>query len=130
MTDPRGFRSVVNGRFVITARLKPGSAPEALELIRQGPPFDLEGSRLERHMAFMSDDELVLVFEGVHAAEEARRLLQGSPDPKVTDRLGDLIEGEPTLPREVFSWERPTELEGVTFGPDPGPGDSEGGERD
>jgi hypothetical protein len=106
--------------FVVTARLKPGAAPEALALLRRGPPFDLEDSGLERHMAFVGDDELVFVFEG----EGATPVLDEG------GRLGRLIEGEPSLPREVFSWERPAELEGVTFGPDPGPGDSDGGARD
>jgi hypothetical protein len=116
--------------FVVIARLKPGAAPKALELLHQGPPFDLEGSRLERHGAFVGDDELVFVFEGEHAEEEAARLLQSSSLLEDGGRLAQLIEGQPTLPREVFSWERPPDLEGVIFGPDPGPGDSDGGERD
>jgi hypothetical protein len=110
--------------FVVTARLKPGAAAEALELLREGPPFDLAGSGLDRHMAFVGDDELVLVFEGEGAEEKTGRLLEGAGP------LGQLIEGEPCLRREVFSWERPPQLEGVSFGPDPGPGDSDGGERD
>ena len=33
----------------------------------------------------------------------------------------------PHVPGEVFSWERIFDLEGVSFGPQPGPGDSDGG---
>ena len=117
-------------RFVVIARLKAGAAPKALELLREGPPFDLDGSRLERHMAFLGDDHLVFVFEGEHAEEEAGRLLQSSTVKEGAGRLGELVDGELTLPREVFSWERPADLEGITFGSDPGPGDSEGGEHD
>jgi hypothetical protein len=106
--------------FVVVARLKPGAAPEALALLRRGPLFDLEGSGLQRHVAFVGDDEVVFVFEG-----EAPRFVLDEAGP-----LGRLIDGEPSLPGEVFSWERPAELEGVTFGPDPGPGDSDGGARD
>ena len=116
--------------FVVTARLKPGAAPEALELLRRGPPFDLEASGLERHMAFVGDDELVFVFEGEGAEEKTGRLLQASSVVDEAGPLGRLIDGEPSLPREVFSWERPPELEGVSFGPDPGPGDSDGGAQD
>jgi hypothetical protein len=110
--------------FVVTARLKPGVAAEALALLREGPPFELEGSGLDRHMAFVGDDELVLVFEGERAEEKTGQFLEGAGP------LGELIQGEPSLWREVFSWERPPQLEGLTFGPDPGPGDSDGGERD
>jgi hypothetical protein len=101
-----------------------------MELLRQGPPFDLEQSRLERHMVFVSEDELIFVFEGERAEEETGRLLETSSVLDTAGRLGQLIEGQPSLPREVFSWERPAEVEGLIFGADPGPGDSDGGERD
>jgi hypothetical protein len=42
-------------------------------------------------------------------------------------RLEELIEGELTLHREPFGRQLPPAVEGVTFGPEPGPGDSEGG---
>jgi hypothetical protein len=116
--------------FVVTARLKPGSASKVLELLREGPPFDLEESGLERHMIFLADDQLVFMFEGNRAEEEAARLLDQAPVLDKAGQLGRCIEGSPTLPQEVFSWERPPSLEGVMFGPDPGPGDSDGGERD
>ena len=113
---------------VVTARLKPGAAAKAHELLRESLAPDLQATRLERHMVFVSQEELVLVFEGEDAEEEARRLLERTDGG--TDRLAELIEGEPLIPREVFSWERPDQLEGIAFGPDPGPGDSDGGERD
>jgi hypothetical protein len=116
--------------FVVTARLKAGAAPKALELLRDGPPFDLEGSGLERHMVFVGDDQLVFLFEGDRAEETTGHLLEASSVLDRAGRLGELIEGQPSLPREVFSWGRPPKLEGVVFGPDPGPGDSDGGERD
>jgi hypothetical protein len=115
-------------RFVVTARLKAGATPKALELLREGPPFDLEGSGLERHMTFVGDDQLVFLFEGERAEEKTGRLLSSVLDR--AGRLGELVEGQPSLPREVLSWERSPRLEGVVFGPDPGPGDSDGGERD
>lgn len=114
-------------RFVVTARLQRGAAPKVAEILRQGPPFELVETTLERHEVFLADDELVLVFEGPHAEREARRLLS---DPRVLDRAGRIrahLKGSPRLPLEVFSWERPRELDGVIFGPDPGPGDSDGG---
>jgi hypothetical protein len=112
------------------ARLKRGAAATAQQLLLQGPPLELGASRLERHMVFLSEEELVLVFEGERADEEASRFLQSSDAVEGTDRLGELLEDPPALLREVFSWERPSAPEGVSFGPDPGPGDSDGGERD
>jgi hypothetical protein len=108
--------------FVVTAALKRGSTQTALALLKEGPPFDIEGSRLERHIVFLGDDQLVFVFEGEHAETEAGRLLE---TPRVLERaarLADVVDRQPSVPREVFSWERVTALEGVSFGADPGPG--------
>jgi hypothetical protein len=93
-------------RFLVTLRLKPGAAVEAGRILRDGPPFDVESSRLERHFVFLAADEIVFLFEGEHAAAEARRLLA---DPSVitqASRLGPLVQGTPRMPQEVFAWER------------------------
>ncbi len=114
-------------RFVVTARLREGSGPKVAELLRSGPPFDIEETSLERHEVFLGENEVVFLFEGPHAEAEARRLLL---DTRVLSRVGHVglhIEGRPRLPAEVFRWERAARLDGVTFGAQPGPGDSEGG---
>lgn len=115
-------------RFVVTGQLRPGAAPKVAEILREGPPFDLSETSLERHEIFLGTNEVVFVFEGPDAEGEARRLLA---KPRVLGRAGRIgahLENVPRLPREVFSWERPRELDGVVFGPYPGPGDSDGGD--
>ena len=114
-------------RFVISCPLAPGSGAAVRELLEEGPPFDLESTSLDRHEVFLAGDELIFVFEGPRAREEAERLMAS---PEVRDRagrLGALMAGAPQLPEEVYSWERPEELEGLNFGSTPGPGDSDGG---
>jgi hypothetical protein len=117
-------------RFVITARLKRGSEPMVREILRQGPPFELANSSLERHEVFLAQDELVFLFEGPQADREAMRLLDSPHVLGPASRLATHIRGRPRLPKEIFSWERPTDLEGLSFAPQPGPGDSEGGPSD
>ena len=115
-------------RFVVTASLQFGTAPRIAEILREGPPFDLTSTTLERHEVYLGDDELVFLFEGPDADVEARRLFR---DPHVLDRIRQIrphLQTTPRLRREVFSWERPRALDGVAFGPDPGPGDSDGGD--
>jgi hypothetical protein len=114
-------------RFVITARLRRGAGPKVRAILREGPPFDLADTSLERHQVFLAGDELVLLFEGPEADREARRVLESPNVLGQASRLAAHIRGRPRLPEEVFSWERPAEPEGVSFSPQPGPGDSEGG---
>lgn len=114
-------------RFIVTASLRDGTADRIAEILREGPPFDLAETSLERHEVFLGDDELVFVFEGPGADAEARRLFK---NPHVLNRLRRIrphLQATPRLPREVFSWERPPQMDGVFFGADPGPGDSDGG---
>ena len=115
------------GRFVVTARLKRGSFERVREILREGPPFDLASTSFERHQVYLSRDELVFMFEGPHADEEVGGVLD---DPGVLGRAGRLAQhfkGPPSVPEEVFGWDRPAEIDGVSFGAQAGPGDSDGG---
>ncbi|MDX6667666.1 MAG: hypothetical protein QOK04_1046 [Solirubrobacteraceae bacterium] len=114
-------------RFVITAKLKRGAQSKVEAILRQGPPFDLTDTSLERHEVFLAKDELVFLFEGPDARHEAMRLLQRPDALGPASRLAAHLRGRPRLPEEVFSWERQEQIDGLSFAPQPGPGDSEGG---
>jgi hypothetical protein len=117
-------------RFVLTAELRRGSAPEVARILREGPPFDISKTSLERHEVFLSDEEIVFLFEGPHADREASRLLSSRRVLSRGGRIGAHLLAPPRTPAERFSWERPVPLDGVAFGPQPGPGYSEGGPAD
>jgi hypothetical protein len=70
---------------------------------------------------------MVFLFEGLHADAEVRRLLDGAGALGGASRLAEHVEGPPKVFEEVFSWERPAELDGVSFSALPGAGDSDGG---
>lgn len=114
-------------RFVLTADLRRGSAPQVARILREGPPFDIDRTSLERHEVFLSEDEIVFLFEGPHAEREAGRLLSGAGALAQAGRIGGHLRGRPRTPEERFTWERPQRLDGVAFGAQPGPGYSEGG---
>jgi len=118
------------GHFLITVRVRRGSSQAVRRILREGPPFDLEETSLERHLVFLAGNELVFLFEGPHAQEEAGRLLAHPTALAQASRLAPLLAGRPRMPEEVFSWAKAERLEGVDFGPLPGPGDSEGGPID
>lgn len=114
-------------RLVLVCPLAPGSAPEVRELLEQGPPFDLAETSLDRHEVFLDGDELIFVFDGPRAREEAERLMAGDEVRDRAGRIGAHLAAAPRLPEEVYSWERPEPLDGLDFGSTPGPGDSDGG---
>ena len=117
-------------RLLITVPIRPGSHDAVRGILHEGPPFELMDTTLERHTVFLSSDQLIFLFEGPHAEAEAGRMLE---QPGVIDRagrLGDHLASDPAIPEEVFEWERPERIDGLDFGPLPGPGDSDGGPID
>ncbi len=94
-------------RFVILLACEKVRPRRSAQILREGPPFDIAETSLERHEVFISEGEVVFLFEGTHAEEEARRLMVGRSVIARVGRLGVHIDGEPCLPGEVFSWERP-----------------------
>jgi hypothetical protein len=96
-------------RLALIARLKPGSEPQAKELIAKGPPFDPQESGFLRHSAFLSSTEVVFVFE----APEVEWLVDSLVDEPfhwplrdALDEWRPLVEGQPRMAREEFFWER------------------------
>lgn len=102
-------------QIAIVARLKSGAEPRAAELIAQGPPFDPDGSGLERHTVFLAADEVFFVFEG-HEVEWIVDCLVDEPFHwpllAALDDWRPLLEGNPRIARPMFTWTREV-LEGA-----------------
>jgi hypothetical protein len=91
---------------VVVVPLREGTAARARELASSGPPFDLERAGLDRHQVFVTDQEAIFLFEGVHARERVERLLC---DPRVlrdAARWRRCIAGPPRLAEESYGWQR------------------------
>jgi hypothetical protein len=96
-------------RFVIVARLAPGTRDQVLELLRSGPPFDPKLTRLRRHAVYLSDAEVVFQFEDHDAEWEVDDLVGDIFHPEVTDALErwrPLLDGRPRIASEAYFWER------------------------
>jgi hypothetical protein len=61
-------------RYVIAARLKPGGAAAAERTLLAGPPFDPAEAGLSAHAAYLTNDNVYLVFEGEAAHAKALQL--------------------------------------------------------
>jgi hypothetical protein len=117
------------GRLVVVVPLREDAHREALALLRQGPPLDLEAHGVQGYWAFVTGGEAVLVLEGPGIGQS-----DGGPPWQDLSEWRDgarwqrCAQSLPRLAESIHSWERPQDLEGVFFGPLPGPGDSEGGD--
>lgn len=114
-------------RLAILLPLQEGVEDQARSLIAEGPPFDLEASGLESHHVFVTDSEVVFLFEGETPAA-IRRLAAQAHVWTVASAWNELLAGPPRVAEGAYSWARPKPLDGASFASTPGAGDSEGGD--
>ncbi len=103
-------------RYVVTTRIKPGSAPAAEELLSAGPPFDPGNAGLSAHSAYLSDDRVFLVFEGEGAREKALDLAKQhvadvSRWEELVWELPSIVEDVPASARCVYRWQGPRQAQ-------------------
>ena len=95
-------------RLVLVVPLKEGAAGRARELLREGPPFELETTHLERHEVFLNEHEAVFVFD---TAGEAPALELEAGNPLLREAAAawrEIMAGRPRKAETAFSWERPS----------------------
>ncbi len=103
-------------RLMIVARLRDDAHDEAEVLLREGPPFDPAGARLDRHAAYLSAGELVFVFEAPEVEWIVNELVD---DPAVSPYFAPwekLLDGPPRLAHERYYWSGAEEKLGVGLG--------------
>ena len=96
-------------RLALTARLKEGAQPRAVELIAKGPPFDLEARGFVRHSVLLSATHVIFVFEAPEVEWLVSALVDDPFQFMVADALDEwrpLVEGPPRIAREQFFWQR------------------------
>jgi hypothetical protein len=112
--------------MVIVVPLREGTRRDALDLLRSGPPIEIE--ELDRYLAFLSKEEAVVVVAGPDVGPEDGRPWEDPLAWRDGERWARCAASAPRVASTVHAWERAPELQGVFFGPLPGPGDSEGGD--
>jgi hypothetical protein len=98
----RGDRACV----AVVVPIRRGTCESARRLVEEGPPFDVELLGLERHHVFVSEREVVFLFEGDSATAAADAL---SRSPRVLNaavRWRGILAGRPRLAEERFGWTR------------------------
>jgi hypothetical protein len=92
--------------LVVVVPLRPGAREEARRLLEAGPPFELEATRFHRHTVYLTDAEVVFVFEGTG---KSRALDLSAEDPnlwKAARAWHELTAGRPRIAHMLFAWER------------------------
>ena len=93
-------------RVVAVARLKLGARQRAEELIAEGAgPFVPEAA-VERGAIFLSESEVVFLFEGADVNESVRTTLNDPVESSALAPWLPLFEGPLHQAREAHSWER------------------------
>ena len=95
-------------RIAIVGRLLPGMEGRAEKILSQGPPFDLASAGFERHSVFISDSEVVFVFEGDEVEWKLDDVVSDYFRAGLQQALGqwrELLDGEPKLAEPAYYWE-------------------------
>jgi len=103
-------------RLMIVARLRDDAYDEAEILLGEGPPFDPEALRLDRHAAYLTAGEVVFVFEGPEVEWKVNELID---DPVISSFFAPwekLVDGPPRIAHERFYWSRAEAKLGVGLG--------------
>lgn len=92
--------------IAVVVPIRRGTPEEGRRLVEEGPPFDVEGLGLERHHVFVSEREVVFLFEGDDATAAVDALSRGPNVLKAAVRLRGILAGRPRLAEERFGWRR------------------------
>lgn len=91
-------------RVVVVVPLRRGAAERARELVRAGPPFDPETLGVERHHVFVTEREVVFLFEGADARAALRQLALRPGVMRAAAGWAALLAGSPLVVDEAYSW--------------------------
>lgn len=100
------LRSKASHRAAVILPLFQGSSDVARRLLADGPPFDPDALGLERHSVYLTDDEVVFIFEWRGDTSIESLLAQ----PGVWDVAAAwtaLAAGPPRLAGPAYTWSRP-----------------------
>jgi hypothetical protein len=94
-------------RVLVTAGLVPGADASARMLVAGGPPFDPAAAGFEQLAVFVGEDQVMFLFEGPHPLESVERLAGEVEVWKAGLAWRGLLDGEPRVVSETYSWRHP-----------------------
>ena len=96
--------AATSARVVVVVPIRRGVQEQARQLIAAGPPFDPESVSLEHHRVFVTDREVVFIFEGQDVRTTVERLIRRPGVWKAAVAWKDCLAGPPRIADEAYSW--------------------------
>jgi hypothetical protein len=93
-------------RVAVVLPIRTGTRDRAAALVADGPPFDPEAAGLDRHYVFVTDNEVVFVFDGPDARRSVERLVRDPGVWRAAVAWRQCLAGRPRLAGEEFAWAR------------------------
>jgi hypothetical protein len=93
-------------RLIIVVPLREGARRRAAELLEQGPPFDIELTKLARHEVFLSDREVIFDFETPGAEPPIELKAEDPVLHEAATAWHEVMAERPRKAVQAFSWER------------------------
>jgi hypothetical protein len=96
-------------QYIVSARLAPGKARDAERELETGPPFDPADVGLSAHAAYLTEQDIYLVFEGEAARSRALQvardhLVEVSRWQSIIRGLPERVGAVPADARLVYDW--------------------------
>jgi hypothetical protein len=100
------LRAEPTGRVcvAVVAPIRKGTADVARGLVEEGPPLDVQQLELQRHHVFVSESEVVFIFEGDDAARAVNALSRSPGVLQAAVRWRRILADPPRLAEEHFFW--------------------------
>ncbi len=98
--------AAASSRVVVVVPIKRGARERARQLIAAGPPFDPESIPLEHHRVFVTDREVIFLFEGEDVRRAVEQLVRRPGIWKAAVAWKECLAGPPRVADEAYSWVR------------------------
>jgi hypothetical protein len=92
--------------FVVVVPIRPGTRDKARALLEDGPPFDPGSTDLASHAVFLTDREVVFLFEGGDPRSAVQALASDPALWRAAAGWHDVLAGRPRLASGLYAWSR------------------------
>jgi hypothetical protein len=107
LQDAAGLAGTALTRVVVRVPVDPDHIERARELVRRGPPYDLNAvPGLERHEVYVTDHDVLFVFEGADPGLAVERVMRDARVWGALEDWDDHVIGRPSVVEPDYTWSR------------------------